>query len=95
MVVVVDTCIPPVPPSFLPLPHQTNEPINQNNHQHQPPTQGYHALSDHLRMGQVVSRTIAPSLARMLAKCHAQSYHPTSDEGTFVRVYAYVCVYMF
>ena len=43
-------------------------------------TQGYHALSDFLRQGNVVSRTIAPSLARMLARCHAQSYHPCPED---------------
>ena len=42
-------------------------------------SQGYTSLADSLAKGEVVSRTIAPSLARMIARCSASSYHPTSD----------------
>ncbi|KAM3567838.1 hypothetical protein VYU27_010023, partial [Nannochloropsis oceanica] len=39
----------------------------------------YSSLADSLAQGDVVSRTIAPSLARMIARYTAASYHPTVD----------------
>jgi len=44
-----------------------------------PSLQAYSSLADSLAQGDVVSRTIAPSLARMIARYTAASYHPTVD----------------
>ena len=82
----------PIPPQSQASRDRT---INQPTTQTPQTQQGYHALSDYLRQGNVVSRTIAPSLARMLARCHAQTYHPCDESGKCcLCVCVCVCVYV-